>query len=135
PLLNGFLSKEMFFSEALQVRSGTALAWLVPALATLGGAFSVSYSARFIHQAFFSGPGTGMPRVPHEPPRFMRVPVEVLALLCVLVGVAPALFVEPLLSIGAGAVVGGPLPAYSLAIWHGFTVPLALTFIAFAGGI
>ncbi|MHB1224209.1 MAG: monovalent cation/H+ antiporter subunit A [Gemmatimonadaceae bacterium] len=135
PLLNGFLSKEMFFSEALQIRNGTALSWIVPVLATLGGAFSVSYSVRFIHQAFFSGPGTGMPRVPHEPPRFMRVPVEVLALLCVLVGVMPAVFVEPLLSIGAGAVVGGPLPPFSLAIWHGFTLPLAMTVIAFVGGI
>ncbi len=134
PLFNGFLSKEMFFSEALEVLHGHPFAWLVPALATLGGAFSVSYSVRFIHQAFFSGPGTGMPRVPHEPPRFMRLPVEVLAVLCVGVGVLPQFFVEPILSISARNVVGGPLPYYSLDIWHGFTLPLAMTVIAFIGG-
>lgn len=135
PLFNGFLSKEMFFSEALEVIGSAPLAWLVPVLATLGGAFSVSYSARFIHQVFFSGPGTGMPRTPHEPPRFMRVPVELLALLVVLVGVMPAAFVEPLLSVGARAAIGGALPAYSLAIWHGFTMPLLMTAIALVGGL
>ncbi len=134
PLFNGFLSKEMFFSEALDVLHGHPFAWLVPALATLGAAFSVSYSIRFIHQVFFSGPGTGMPRVPHEPPRFMRLPVEVLAILCVLVGILPRIFVEPILSISARNVVGGPLPYYSLDIWHGFTLPLAMTVIAFVGG-
>ena len=44
PLTNGFLSKEMYFTEAVV---GTAaagvLAWLVPALVTLAGAFSVAY--------------------------------------------------------------------------------------------
>ena len=135
PLFNGFLSKEMFFSEALRVRHTVLLAWLVPVLATIGGVFSVSYSVRLIHQVFFSGPGTGMPKVPHEPPRFMRVPVELLALLTILVGVLPNVFVQPLLAIAAPSVIGGPLPHYSLAIWHGFTLPLLMTVIAFAGGI
>jgi multicomponent K+:H+ antiporter subunit A len=135
PLFNGFLSKEMFFSEALEAGSAGPLPWLVPALATVGGIFSVSYSVRLIHQAFFSGPGTGMPKAPHEPPRFMRVPVELLALLCILVGVAPYVVVEPLLSLGARAVVGGPLPEYSLAIWHGVTTPFLMTLVAFGGGM
>ncbi|HEY0970012.1 MAG TPA: monovalent cation/H+ antiporter subunit A [Gemmatimonadales bacterium] len=134
PLFNGFLSKEMFFSEALAAGGPSTLAWLIPALATVGGVFSVSYSVRLIHQAA-SGPGTGMPRTPHEPPRFMRVPVELLSILCVLVGVFPYVVVEPLLSLAAAPVVGGPLPEYSLAIWHGITPPFLMTLIAFAGGI
>ena len=134
PLFNGFLSKEMFFNEALAAGGPAALPWLVPALATIGGTFSVSYSVRLIHQTAF-GPGTGMPKTPHEPPRFMRVPVELLAVLCVVVGVFPYLVVEPILSLAAAPVVGGPLPDYSLAVWHGFNVPLAMTIVAFVGGI
>src|SRR5687767_4245224 len=47
PLLNGFLSKEMFFAEALTAQAALPLA------AMLGSAFSVTYSLRFIHGAFF----------------------------------------------------------------------------------
>ena len=135
PLFNGFLSKEMFFSEALAVQRPGAVQWLVPALATLGGAFSVSYSARFIVEAFFKGDGSGMPKVPHEPPRFMRVPVELLAVLCLVVGVFPYAVVPPLLEPAAAAVIGGAVPEYSLALWHGFSRPLLMTVIAFVGGV
>jgi len=135
PLLNGFLSKELFFAEALQVRRAGGVEWLEPVLATLAGVFSVAYSVRFIHAVFFSGPGTGMPKAPHEPPRFMRIPVEVLVLLCVLVGVVPAAVIGPTLDVAAGAVLGGPVPEYSLALWHGFNLPLLMTAVALGGGI
>ena len=53
PLLNGFLSKEMFLAEALQAHSGTVIDVALPYLATLASMFSVLYSVRFIHQTFF----------------------------------------------------------------------------------
>ncbi|CAG1014598.1 partial NADH-quinone oxidoreductase subunit L, partial [Burkholderiaceae bacterium] len=53
PLANGFLSKEMFFDEAL--RAGGPVWWLVPAVATFAGICSVAYSVRFIHDVFFNG--------------------------------------------------------------------------------
>jgi multicomponent K+:H+ antiporter subunit A len=65
----------------------------------------------------------------------MKTPVEVLVALCLLVGIVPALTVGPLLAIAAGAVVGGELPAYSLALWHGFNLPLAMSALALAGGV
>jgi multicomponent K+:H+ antiporter subunit A len=49
PLLNGFLSKEMFLAEALEAHSGTLLDKAMPVLATLASIFSVLYSLRFIH--------------------------------------------------------------------------------------
>ncbi len=55
PLLNGFLSKEMFFGETLAQNMMGSFNWLIPALATLGALFSVSYSVRFIHDVFFNG--------------------------------------------------------------------------------
>jgi multicomponent K+:H+ antiporter subunit A len=135
PLLNGFLSKEMFFAETL-ARSGSGfISWLLPAGATLAGLFSVAYSARFVHDVFFNGEPKDLPKTPHEPPRFMRVPVELLVVLCVAVGIAPALTVAPLLAVAASAALGGPLPEYSLAVWHGFNLPLLMSAIALVGGL
>jgi multicomponent K+:H+ antiporter subunit A len=134
PLLNGFLSKEMFFAEALEVSRMGGYGWVEPALATLAGVFSVGYSLRFIH-VFFRGDGTGMPHQPHEPPRFMRIPVEALVLIVIAVGVAPAFIVEPILDAAARGVLHGPLPYYHLAIWHGFNIPLLMSAIALIAGV
>ena len=135
PLLNGFLSKEMFFGEALNANEFGRFAWLVPVLATLGGAFSVAYSARFVHDVFFNGEPRDLPKSPHEPPRFMRAPVEVLVLACVAVGLFPALTVGGIVHVAAQAVYGGELPRYTLAIWHGLNWPLAMSAIATVLGV
>ena len=39
PLLNGFLSKEMFFAETLHQQVLGSMSWLIPVLATIAGAF------------------------------------------------------------------------------------------------
>ncbi|HYN77312.1 MAG TPA: hydrogen gas-evolving membrane-bound hydrogenase subunit E, partial [Lamprocystis sp. (in: g-proteobacteria)] len=49
-------------------------------------------------------------------------------------GMLPALTVEPLLSVAATGVLQGPLPAHSIAIWHGFSPALWMSLIALAGG-
>ncbi|WP_096462939.1 monovalent cation/H+ antiporter subunit A [Sulfurifustis variabilis] len=135
PLLNGFLSKEMFFAETLHLEALGRSSWLLPAFATLASLFSVAYSARFIHDVFFNPIPEPLPRTPHEPPRWMKIPVEVLVAACLLVGLAPALAVGPLLALASGAVLQGPLPPYSLAMWHGFNLPLLMSAIALAGGV
>jgi multicomponent K+:H+ antiporter subunit A len=135
PLVNGFLSKEMFFGVTLASEGPRSFAIVLPVAATLAGIFSVAYSARFIHDVFFNGEPVGLTRTPHEPPRFMRVPVEVLVLICLGVGMLPGLTVGPLLSAGARAALGGALPDYSLALWHGFNRPLLMSAIALAGGL
>ncbi|WP_339411905.1 monovalent cation/H+ antiporter subunit A [Pseudomonas sp. EA_35y_Pfl2_R5] len=136
PLLNGFLSKEMFFSETLNQHLLGSFNWVIPAAATLAGVFSVAYSLRFIHDVFFNGEPVDLPHYPpHEPPRYMKVPVEILVFLCLLVGIVPAYTVAPLLAAAATATLGGEVPTYSLAIWHGFNLPLLMSFIALFGGI
>ena len=134
PLLNGFLSKEMFFAETFQVQWLGPWYWIMPVAATLAGIFTVAYSTRFVHDVFFGPAPQGLPKVPHEPPRWMKVPVEVLVGLCLLVGLAPAITVAPLLHAAAGAVLQGPLPEFSLKLWHGFNLPLLMSLVAFAGG-
>lgn len=136
PLLNGFLSKEMFFGETLQQHLLGSFSWVIPAAATLAGVFSVAYSLRFIHDVFFNGEPVNLPKYPpHEPPRYMKIPVEILVFLCLLVGMLPAYTVAPLLAVAAQASLGGELPEYSLAIWHGFNLPLAMSCVALVGGI
>jgi multicomponent K+:H+ antiporter subunit A len=135
PLLNGFLSKEMFFAETLQLDARPLLAVAIPLLATVAAAFSVAYSLRFIHDVFWNGEPVGLPQTPHDPPFWMLVPIGALAVLCLLVGILPALIVGPLLAVTAAPVVGGTLPYYSLAIWHGFNLPLLMSVLALFGGV
>ncbi len=135
PLLNGFLSKEMFFAETLHQDSLGSLSWMVPVFATLGGVFSVAYSLRFIHDVFFNGEPINLPKTPHEPPRYMRVPVEILVALCLLVGVFPTFVIGDLLYTASAATLQGVVPEYSLSIWHGFNFPLLMSFIALVGGV
>src|SRR5680860_1252946 len=133
-VVNGFISKEMFLTETLAVHTSSLIDRLLPVLATVGSAFSVIYSVRFIHQVFFGRPSDDLPHQPHEPVAWMRLPVELLAVACLVVGILPALSVGGLLDTAARSVLGDATPTYSLAIWHGLTPALLLSFVALAGG-
>lgn len=135
PLLNGFLSKEMFFAETLHQQILGSMSWLIPVLATLAAAFSVAYSARFIHDVFFNGDPINLPKTPHEPPRYMRVPIEILVVLCLLVGMFPNFVVDGILSAASLAVLGEATPQFKLSIWHGFNLPLLMSAMAVVGGV
>ncbi|MGB0943301.1 MAG: monovalent cation/H+ antiporter subunit A [Marinomonas sp.] len=135
PLLNGFLSKEMFFTETLHQAALGSLSWMIPVLATVGAVFAVAYSMRFVHDVFFNGEPINLPKTPHEAPRYMRVPVEILVALCLLVGIFPGFIIGDLLYAASLAAINGPVPEYSLSIWHGFNYPLLMSFVATAGGL
>jgi multicomponent K+:H+ antiporter subunit A len=135
PLLNGFLSKEMFFEQALSASQSSLSAWAVPALVTLAAIFSVAYSLRFIHDVFFNGEPIDLPRTPHEPPRFMKIPVDILVIVCLAVGIVPMFTVAPILAVAVAGTLQTTPPSYSLAIWHGFNVPLLMSFLALALGV
>lgn len=135
PLMNGFLSKEMFFAETVFISATAWVEYALPVVATLAGIFSVVYSLRFTVDVFFGPPATDLPHTPHEPPRWMRVPVELLVLVCLVVGVLPALSIGAVLAAAARPVVGGTLPEYSLAIWHGLNAPMIMSLIAMSVGI
>ncbi|MBE0589317.1 MAG: monovalent cation/H+ antiporter subunit A, partial [Hydrogenophaga sp.] len=112
PLTNGFLSKEMFFTEAVVGTAGV-WAWVVPALVTLAGVFSVAYSLRFVHDTYFNGELGNVPNThPHEPPLGMKLPAMLLVTMCIGVGLLPAITFGPLVHVAATALVGQPLPEY-----------------------
>src|SRR5699024_9971869 len=129
PLLNGFLSKEMFFAEAAGFGSGNT--WL-STLAVLAGALSVVYSLSFITEVFFGpAPSGELPKTPKEPPRWMRFPIEMLVVLCIVVGTLPGVTVAPALNLAVHHMLGAYTPEYSVQIWHGFNLPLLMSVLAF----
>ncbi|MCU0941962.1 MAG: monovalent cation/H+ antiporter subunit A, partial [Hydrogenophaga sp.] len=135
PLTNGFLSKEMFFTEAVVGTAGV-WAWVVPALVTLAGVFSVAYSLRFVHDTYFNGELGDVPNQhPHEPPLGMKLPAILLVVMCIVVGLLPAFTFGPLVHVAATALAGQALPEYHLALWHGFNLPLLMSAIALAVGV
>jgi multicomponent K+:H+ antiporter subunit A len=136
PLLNGFLSKEMFFGETLAQGLLGDFNWVIPALAVVSAGLSVAYSLRFFYGVFWDG---AAPRdlpyfPPHEPPRFMRLPVEILVVLCLAVGLFPQLTIGRMLESAAWFALGGSVPEYSLSIWHGLNLPLAMSAVSFSAG-
>lgn len=132
PLLNGFLSKEMFFAEAAGF--GSRNTWL-PLAAVMASALSVVYSLRFITEVFFGPAPEELPKTPQEPPRWMRFPIELLVVACIVVGTLPGMTVAPMLHYAVEGMLGDYTPAYSVQIWHGFNLPLLMSFLAFVGGL
>ncbi len=135
PLLNGFLSKEMFFGESLLAGGTSGLRITFPVIATLAGLFSVAYSLRFIHQVFFGPLSQSLPRTPREPTRGMLLPSAVLVLTCLVVGILPEYTVGAVLTTAARSILGASLPSFELAIWHGITLPLMMSCAALGGGL
>ena len=135
PLLNGFLSKEMFFAESIAAGSASGLRFTLPIMATLAGVFSVAYSMRLIHQVFFGPLSQDLPRQPREPTRGMLIPSALLVIACLLVGVLPGQTIGPPLATAMHAILGDDVPRYALGAWHGLTRPLVMSLVALGGGV
>lgn len=133
--LNGYLSKEMVLAESLDLAELRALPWLVPAIATLAVALSLAYALRYVVGVYFGEPAR-FDRPPHEPPRAMRLPVELLVGVCVAVGLMPMLLAAPVVAAAARAAAGGgAVPELHLALWHGLNLPLLLSAVGLAAGV
>jgi multicomponent K+:H+ antiporter subunit A len=135
PLLNGFLSKEMFFAETVEIHDNSLMDQALPYIVTIASMFTVAYSLRFIGDVFFGPPPHGLPRTPHEPPFLMRFPAGLLVLACLVIGITPAVTVGPVLETAAHAILGPTLPEFSLAVWHGFSLELLMSLVAIFGGV
>ena len=136
PLTNGFISKEMFFTELLANLSGPVMV-ISAIVATLAGIFAVSYSIRLVHGVFFDGElGNQVPnKDAHEPPLGMRLPAIFLATLCILVGIFPALLAGTMVnSVTRASLMQPNFEGTHLAIWHGINAPLLMSVVALIGG-
>jgi multicomponent K+:H+ antiporter subunit A len=135
PLLNGFLSKEMFIAQTIEIHVNSLVDQALPYIVTIASMFTVAYSLRFIRDVFFGPPPQDLPRTPKEPPFLMQFPAELLVLACLVVGIIPAVTIGPLLQTALHAVLGPETPKYSLAVWHGFTPELLMSLVAISGGV
>lgn len=101
PPLNGFISELMvylgFFSS---IRSSPGIAGAIPALAApalaLIGALAVACFVKVYGIAFLGTPRSAEHAGGHEPPAAMLWPMALLCMLCVLIGVVPAVIGFPL---------------------------------------
>lgn len=134
PLLNGFLSKEMFFEQVWILGQVSLSALFVLLLVIFASIFAVAYSLRFIHDVFF-GDVHEMHREPQEPCRAMRLPVFLLVAVCLAVGIFPTYTVAPILNVAISATLLGVLPSYSISLWHGVNFPLLMSLMAIVFGV
>src|SRR5690606_14627952 len=126
----------MFFAETVYVSANDFTRIGLPLLAVVASAFSVAYSLRFIREVFFGPPpATDLPRAPHEPPLMMLIPSAVLVVSCLVVGMLPGILPGPFLHTAVQSILGDDTPHYSLTVWHGFNLPLTMSFVALIGGI
>ena len=133
PLSSGFLSKEMTLAEASHTVY-LGLDWLFPVLATAAALLSVAYSLRFAICTFLGPARHDYPHHPHDPPAGLWLPIAVLALPIIAIGLAPETIAGPIVEHTARAVVGGALPPFEPALWHGFSNAVAMSAVGLLGG-
>jgi multicomponent K+:H+ antiporter subunit A len=56
-------------------------------------------------------------------------------LICLAVGIVPMIFVAPMLAVAVAGSLQATPPEYSLAIWHGFNLPLMMSMVALVLGV
>ncbi|MBU5442732.1 Na+/H+ antiporter subunit A [Paenibacillus sp. MSJ-34] len=136
--LNGFLSKEMFFTaalNALRMDFWNMRTWSLafPAIAWIASVFTFLYSMILLFRTFTGRlQAAKLKREPHEAPLGMLIPPVVLASLAVTFGLFPNLLsyslIEPAMSsILPGLPGQGERYLVSIDLWHGFTPELWMT--------
>jgi multicomponent Na+:H+ antiporter subunit A len=134
PPLLGFVGKEVAYEAFTGERHVGGLGWSTAVVVVLvaGSALTVAYSARFAWGAFAAKSGLAPTGIHRPGAAFVAAPA-VLAVLCVVGGVAagPA---ESLLRPYLAAFPAPEHPAH-LGLWHGLTLPLALSGLTIALGV
>lgn len=129
PPLLGFLAKE----SALTALVDDTPWWLVAGV-VVGSMLTVAYGLRFLSGAF-GGPTRGEEqngRAPSSPSTGFEEPAALLAASSLVLGVLP--FVANWLVVPAARAIDAAATGEHLELWHGFTLPLLLSVVAFAGG-
>lgn len=133
PPLNGFLSKEMMLTEV--ARTGWLGGdWTMPALVLLGASFSVAYSLRFLAGTFL-GPKGEATSGAHDPGPGLWAAPALLAVLVVVLGLAPMAAGGWLVDSAAAAVTGSD-GHVKITHWHGLKAPaLWMSLAAIGAGL
>ncbi|UXR69882.1 DUF4040 family protein [Staphylococcus sp. IVB6246] len=138
PLLNGFISKEMFFEGLIHANELSAfnsiLTIIIVSIGFIASIFTFIYALNMIKVTFF-GKAQSKQHV-HEPKLFI-LPAVVLALLLPIVFIVPDWVGTNLIQPAFSSVVVNEETATlapHLAIWHGFNAPLMMSLIIIVVG-
>jgi multicomponent K+:H+ antiporter subunit A len=133
PLLNGFLSKEMFFAQAVETHRVS-----LPTVRT-----PMSPPSPGVRRHLFQAPSTRFLRAEACGPAACAAraaaldagSIELLVFACLFVGIFPVFLIFPYLRVAAVSVLGVRTPVYSGAVLHGFNYPLLMSVIAMVAGL
>lgn len=138
PPFNGFLSKEMFFTAALNIKQMDImdlqfLLVLVPVIAWIASIFTFVYSMVLLFKTF-RGPVQleKLEVKPHEAPMGMLISPVILASLAIVIGFFPNLLayslIEPAMAaIHPSMLLPGERFLVSIHFWHGWTTEIYMT--------
>jgi multicomponent Na+:H+ antiporter subunit A len=127
PPLLGFIGKELSYELALELGLELTSALF------LSGVFFV-YVAISVGLRPFLGPPSETPKHAHEAPASMWAGPALLALLSFLIGVAPALIDEPVISPVVSAMLAETVHVH-LSLWHGLNPALYLSVVTILLGV
>lgn len=137
PPLNGFVSELLVYLGLVRAAlpgGSMYAAFAAPALAMVG-ALAVACFVKVFGAVFLGTPRTPEAGKAHEAPAAMLWPMGILAALCIVIGLAPAL-VAPALDravaafVGTGSVGAVPLPALGSLVSFGWLTALGLGLVA-----
>ncbi|MBL3556105.1 MULTISPECIES: monovalent cation/H+ antiporter subunit A [Marinobacter] len=136
PLMSGYLSKKMLFSESLLVTAPHWATTLIPVWVTVAGLFSVAYSVRIFHNVFFNGQPVDLPHwPPRRKPAGMLIPLFILASASLLVGLAPQATYDTVIHLAVMATSMTHLPLYDFSELSDAQGPAMMSMIAMLGGV
>ncbi|MBN1348087.1 DUF4040 domain-containing protein [candidate division KSB1 bacterium] len=135
PPFNGFISKEMFFEASLN-QHFLENTWLIPLIALVASTLTFVYSIFIYRKVFWGAETTSTPKHFHEAPFGMLLPPMILAAICVVVGLAPALAQESMVKPAIRYLLNGSSTEFfEIHLWHGFKVPVLMSAIKIALGV
>jgi len=131
PPFLGFVAKEADFESIAHSQSLGGWAPVVLAGVATGSLFTTIYSLRFLWGAFarkgFHGPSIPVANL-HRPPALFLVSPAILAAAGLAFGIAPGRLDDALDGYAASLPAAGAADGhYTLALWHGFGLPLLLS--------
>ncbi len=129
PVLS-FIGKELLLEAVLE--AGQAR-WVLTPIAVFAGALFVAVAGIVGIRPFFGG-RRSTPQAAHESPPSMWLGPAVLAIVGIVIGVAPGVATRAIITPAVGAVLGRP-ETVDLYLWHGFNPALALSALSVIGGV
>lgn len=134
PFFNGFLSKEMFFTAAINAAGMPAFfastwGWMIPVIAWTASVLTFVYSMIVVFRTFLGKHNPkALDKMPVEPPFGMLVSPAILSILVIGIFFVPNLLGDHLLRPALNGILPGISDAApQIYAWHGFNAELWMT--------